>query len=147
MPVELVDTGAVDLAAPPTERTQVRLCILFGYLGQGHADIFCCFATNIRLGNLENVEVCRMVMLKKRSATGGVPVAMPQEGALHTKQAMRGPDIICQAHDLHEQDDTVRLSFSVRRELHRKLKLKAVASSRTISSMVEEWIDEHLRIN
>lgn len=83
-----------------------------------------------------------MVMLKKRSTEGGVPVAMPHEGEPLTMQTMRGPDVICQAHDLDKQEDTVRLSFNVGRELHRNLKIKAVRSCRTISSLVEQWIWE-----
>jgi hypothetical protein len=99
-----------------------------------------------------------MIVMKKRlirpmtdETQGGIAkVAVTEEKVERANEETprcvssdREPDDNGHRHDNFEQGKTVRLSFSIDWELHRRLKLEAVRSCRSLSGMVEQWIGEH----
>ena len=70
-------------------------------------------------------------------------VVLPSDETPPCVTSVRLPDHDWNGGETQELEKTVRLSFSIGWELHRRLKLEAVRSCRTISGLVEQWIGEH----
>ncbi|MFA7402943.1 MAG: hypothetical protein WC007_03035 [Pelobacteraceae bacterium] len=71
------------------------------------------------------------LLMTKKNRVPETPEAMPQTAAEKSQSVGRG------------RDETVRISFRMGKDLHKRLKLAAVMQGRSIVSMLEGFVAAH----